>query len=119
MQLKCRHFFFKYHTLNRFFFQVIFKGHWSRMTHPRKYPTKPDNNGYSHLVGASHTYKYILWQPDVRASEGLKLLAEEANISLIERDIINAVRSFDLILDLNQVHTISRYPAHSRVGRGN
>lgn len=69
------------------------------MTHPRKYPTKPDNNGYSHLVGASHTYKYILWQPDVTASDGLKLLAEEADISLIERDIINAVRHFDFHLN--------------------
>ncbi|CAH0731810.1 unnamed protein product, partial [Brenthis ino] len=97
-------------------YEVIFKGHWSRMTHPRKYPTKPDNNGYSHLVGASHTYKYILWQPDAKASNGLKLLAEEANISLIERDIINEMSdrgTRTLIRGKRREHPYMSEPSHS------
>ncbi|XP_041982672.1 spondin-2-like [Aricia agestis] len=72
-------------------YEVIFKGKWSRMSHPRKYPRKPDDNGYSHLVGASHSYHYILWQPGDKASPGLKKLAEEADISDIEREIIDAM----------------------------
>ncbi|XP_013165839.1 PREDICTED: spondin-2-like [Papilio xuthus] len=70
-------------------YEIVFKGHWSRLTHPRYYPSKPDENGYSHMVGASHGYDYTLWQLGTPASAGLKLLAEDANITIIERDIIN------------------------------
>lgn len=61
------------------------------MSHPRNYPVKPDNNGYSHLVGASHSYDYILWQEGDEAKPGLRTLAEKGDISVIEREIINAV----------------------------
>ncbi|XP_068619926.1 spondin-2-like [Battus philenor] len=70
-------------------YEIIFRGRWSRLSHPRHYPSKPDENGYSHMIGASHGYDFTLWQHGTPASAGLKMLAEEANISVIERDIIN------------------------------
>ncbi|CAH2054338.1 unnamed protein product, partial [Iphiclides podalirius] len=70
-------------------YEVVFKGRWSRLTHPRHYPSKPDENGFSHMVGASHGFDFTLWQHGTPASPGLKALAEDANISIMERDIIN------------------------------
>lgn len=72
-------------------FQVIFKGQWSRLLHPQQYPSKPDENEYSNMIGASHAYEYTLWQPGDNAKPGLKLLVETTNVSLIEREIIDAV----------------------------
>ncbi|XP_046971831.1 spondin-2-like isoform X1 [Vanessa cardui] len=98
-------------------YEVIFKGHWSRMSHPRNYPIKPDNNGYSHLVGASHSYKYILWQEGDKASPGLKKLAEQRDISVIEREIINAMSVHNgtrtLIRGKRRDHPYMFEPSHS------
>lgn len=63
------------------------------MSHPLHYPSRPDDNSYSHMVGASHAYKYLLWKPGDKASLGLKRLAEDANVTEIEREIIKAVIS--------------------------
>ncbi|CAG5051503.1 unnamed protein product [Parnassius apollo] len=70
-------------------YEITFHGRWSRLTHPRHYPSKPDENGYSHMIGASHAYDFTLWHHGTMAGPGLKLLAEDANITVIERDIIN------------------------------
>ncbi|XP_059051805.1 spondin-2-like [Achroia grisella] len=72
-------------------YEVIFQGHWSRLKHPYHYPSKPDENGYSHMVGASHAYNYIMWKQGLKATNGLKLLAEQANVTEMEREIINAM----------------------------
>lgn len=73
-------------------FQVIFNGKWSRVAHPRHYPSKPDENGYSHMVGASHAFDYTLWEQDSEASEGLKQLAEGNLTTQLENEIIKMVR---------------------------
>lgn len=62
------------------------------MAHPRHYPTKPDENGYTHILGASHAFDYFLWKAGSEASEGLKVLLENANTTVLEREIINSVR---------------------------
>ncbi|KAM3962091.1 spondin-2 [Aphomia sociella] len=72
-------------------YEVIFQGRWSRLKHPYHYPSKPDENGYSHMIGASHAYSYIMWQQGMQATNGLKLLAERANVTEMEREIINAM----------------------------
>ncbi|XP_023934506.2 spondin-2-like [Bicyclus anynana] len=72
-------------------YEVVFQGQWSRMLHPHQYPSKPDENEYSHMIGASHAYDYTLWKPDDNASPGLKTLAETANVTELEREIINAM----------------------------
>lgn len=61
------------------------------MSHPRLYPSKPDENGYSYMIGASHANDYLLWKLGRKPSEGLKRLAEDGDISLIEREIIDNV----------------------------
>ncbi|XP_045504403.1 spondin-2-like [Colias croceus] len=98
-------------------YEVIFKGRWSRMTHPRYYPSRPDDNGFSHMVGASHSYSYILWQPGDKASPGLKKLAEEADISVVEREIINAMSPQNgtrtLIRGKRRYHPYMWEPSHS------
>lgn len=70
-------------------YEVIFYGKWSRVAHPRHYPSKPDDNGYSHMVGCSHTFDYSLWKQGINASDGLKKLAEEADSTAMERGIIS------------------------------
>ncbi|XP_075984849.1 spondin-2-like isoform X2 [Anticarsia gemmatalis] len=69
-------------------YEVIFNGKWSRVAHPRFYPSKPDENGYSHMIGASHGYDYYLWLQGSSAGMGIKDLAETNNTTLLEDDII-------------------------------
>ncbi|XP_049885623.1 spondin-2-like [Pectinophora gossypiella] len=69
-------------------YEVIFNGKWSRGTHNLHFPSKPDDIKYSHMIGASHDFTYTLWEQGVKASDGLRQLAEEANISKLERDVI-------------------------------
>ncbi|XP_050672432.1 spondin-2-like isoform X2 [Leptidea sinapis] len=98
-------------------YEVIFNGRWSRMTHPRYYPSRPDDNGYSYMVGASHSYDYILWQPGDKASPGLQKLAEEADISVVEREIINAMSLHNgtrtLIRGKRHYHPDMHAPSHA------
>ncbi|XP_032522595.2 spondin-2-like isoform X1 [Danaus plexippus] len=98
-------------------YEVIFKGRWSRMSHPLHYPSRPDDNSYSHMVGASHAYKYLLWKPGDKASLGLKRLAEDANVTEIEREIIKAMSKENgtrtLIRGKRRRHPHMFEPAHS------
>ncbi|KAI5644885.1 hypothetical protein NE865_03231 [Phthorimaea operculella] len=73
-------------------YEVIFTGQWSRGTHPLHYPSKPDDNKYSHMVGASHNATYSMWSVGGYASIGLKKLAENANISALEEEILRNSR---------------------------
>lgn len=98
-------------------YEVIFNGQWSRLAHPLHYPSKPDENGYTHMVGASHASDYTLWEPGSNASEGLAELAGNKNITAIERDIINKmeVRSGTrtLIRGKRRHHPMMSEPSHS------
>ncbi|CAH0402466.1 unnamed protein product [Chilo suppressalis] len=69
-------------------YEVIFNGKWSRVSHPHQYPSKPDENGYTHMVGASHSAYYVLWQQGVEASDGLIQLVVNADPTVLEREII-------------------------------
>ncbi|CAK1545530.1 unnamed protein product [Leptosia nina] len=97
--------------------EAQYEGRWSRMTHPRYYPSRPDDNGYSHMIGASHSYSHIVWQPGDKASPGLKQLAEESDISVIEREIIDAMSPQNgtrtLIIGTRRYHPYMSEPSHS------
>ncbi|CAH0596397.1 unnamed protein product [Chrysodeixis includens] len=98
-------------------YEVIFTGKWSRVAHPRHYPSKPDENGYSHMVGASHAYNYTLWQQGASASEGLQMLAEETDGYLMERAIIadmaERTGTRTLIRGKRRHHPFMSEPSHS------
>lgn len=46
------------------------------------------------MVGASHDYKFVLWKPDDDAGAGLKLAAEKANTTILEKEIFAAVITY-------------------------
>lgn len=46
------------------------------------------------MIGASHGNNFTLWQAGSKATKGLKMLAEEANVTIIERQIIDAVSKY-------------------------
>ncbi|KAJ2954732.1 hypothetical protein O0L34_g3036 [Tuta absoluta] len=73
-------------------YEVIFTGQWSRGTHPLHYPSKPDDNMYSPMVGASHNASYPMWSVGTNASPGLRKLAENADISYLEEEILRNAR---------------------------
>ncbi|KAL4716221.1 hypothetical protein ACJJTC_004715 [Scirpophaga incertulas] len=98
-------------------YEVIFNGKWSRVSHPHKYPSKPDDNGYTHMLGASHSSYYTLWQQGEEASPGLRKLLEYANTTFLEREIIakmaerNGTRT--LIRGKRRHHPFMFEPSHS------
>ncbi|XP_053615784.1 spondin-2-like [Plodia interpunctella] len=98
-------------------YEVIFEGKWSRLTHPYHYPSKPDENGYSHMVGASHDFDYILWKTGHQASPGMQKLAEDGDISLLERSIIEAMNekygTRTLIRGKRRHHPYMSEPSHA------
>ncbi|KAJ8709248.1 hypothetical protein PYW07_009074 [Mythimna separata] len=98
-------------------YEVIFYGKWSRVAHPRHYPTKPDDNGYSHMVGCSHTFDYSLWKQGINASDGLKMLAETADSTYMEREIISQMGertgTRTLIRGKRRHHPYMSEPSHS------
>ncbi|GBO99462.1 Spondin-1 [Eumeta japonica] len=71
--------------------QITFQGKWSRLTHPRHFPTKPYETGYSAMIGASHGLDFELWKIDTEANAGLQLLAEYGNITGIQEYIIRNI----------------------------
>ncbi|KAG7309256.1 hypothetical protein JYU34_005195 [Plutella xylostella] len=98
-------------------YEVIFQGVWSRATHPRHYPNKPDENGYSFMIGASHAYDYVLWEQGMNASKGLQRLAEEGDIDELQKEIISAISpsggTRTLIRGKRRHHPDMSKPSHS------
>ncbi|XP_063616135.1 spondin-2-like isoform X1 [Cydia splendana] len=72
-------------------YEVIFEGQWSKLTHPQQFPTNMDKNAYSYMVGASHDYVFTLWEPDTLASAGLQEAAENADMNVLEKEIMSKV----------------------------
>ncbi|XP_026315510.1 spondin-1-like isoform X2 [Hyposmocoma kahamanoa] len=72
-------------------YEISFRGIWSRNTHPLHFPENPKLPRYSSFVGASHAADYILWAPGTLASDGLKELAENADSSKLEAEIIEKI----------------------------
>ena len=54
-------------------YNVKFEGMWTAQSHPNGYPSNPH---FSPLVGATHTYRYQFWGDMIRASPGVKIVAE-------------------------------------------
>ncbi|XP_060806082.1 spondin-2 [Amyelois transitella] len=98
-------------------YEVIFEGKWSRLKHPYHYPSKPDENGYSHMVGASHDFDYTLWKAGHQASLGMQKLAEEGDISVLERSIIDSMNerygTRTLIRGKRRHHPYMSEPSHA------
>ncbi|XP_075974404.1 uncharacterized protein LOC142975449 isoform X6 [Anticarsia gemmatalis] len=69
-------------------YELTFEGIWSRNTHPYLYPENDWRPKYSDLVGASHMEDYILWIPGGLATDGFKDMAEHANTSNLEAEIL-------------------------------
>ena len=57
-------------------YELTFYGLWSNMTHPNAFPFSPAIGHFSPLVGASHEAAYSLWMSGMKASEGVKNVAE-------------------------------------------
>ena len=53
---------------------LTFHGMWSNMTHPNAFPFP--SGRFSPLVGASHESAYSLWMSGMKASQGVKNVAE-------------------------------------------
>ncbi|XP_063832618.1 spondin-2-like isoform X2 [Ostrinia nubilalis] len=98
-------------------YEVIFNGKWSRVSHPQHYPSKPDDNGYTHMVGASHANDYDLWQQGQEATEGLKRLVEDADTVELEREIVEKMSEKSgtrtLIRGKRRHHPDMFQPSHS------
>ena len=54
-------------------YSLAFYGMWSSATHQNAFPA---NGHFSPLIGCSHEDAYTMWAPGMRASEGVKNVAE-------------------------------------------
>jgi hypothetical protein len=77
-------------------YEIAFQGLWSRNTHPKDYPANMWTTKLSDVVGASHKYSKSFWSYGEVASEGLKLLAEEGNTTLLEEELKEMIKSDDI-----------------------
>lgn len=62
-------------------YTMSFYGKWSSMTHTNAFPTSPDGH-FSPLIGCSHEDKYTMWEDGVKASTGVKDVAETGTFSI-------------------------------------
>jgi hypothetical protein len=54
-------------------YTLTFRSEWTRETHP-DFPRIPH---FSRLIGCSHNASYVMWKSGIKASEGVKDVAEE------------------------------------------
>ncbi|XP_012550300.1 spondin-2 isoform X2 [Bombyx mori] len=98
-------------------YEVIFNGRWSRLAHPRHYPSKPDENGYTHMIGASHGNNFTLWLQGTNAGPGLVDLVVKPTPTTLEREIIDAMvldgGTRTLIRGKKHDHPFMSKPSHS------
>ena len=74
---------------------LTFYGMWSNMTHPYAFPFPSGH--FSPLVGASHESAYSLWMSGMKASQGVKNVAEMGKFlamfcSILRRTKLNSKR---------------------------
>jgi hypothetical protein len=53
-------------------YTLTFTAEWTRQTHP-DFPSGPH---FSPLVGCSHKADYVMWKPGIKATQGVKDVAE-------------------------------------------
>ncbi len=79
-------------------YDVHFDAVWSEATHPDSFPPFPHFSG---LLTASHNAELTLWAEGELASQGIELMAEGGNRSILTNDVeaaIDAGTAFDLVL---------------------
>ncbi|KAM3963610.1 spondin-1 [Aphomia sociella] len=69
-------------------YEISFTGIWSRNTHPQLYPENDWIPRFSDMVGVSHSTDFVLWSPGTLVTDGFKDLAEHANTSKLEAEIL-------------------------------
>lgn len=60
-------------------YMLSFYGKWSNMTHTGAFPA---NGHFSPLIGCSHEEKYTMWEDGMKASTGVKDVAETGTFSI-------------------------------------
>ena len=58
-------------------YELSFYSKWSNDTHPNAFP---DMGKFSNWVGASHNMYYTMWGPGMKASPGVKDVAETGKL---------------------------------------
>ena len=54
-------------------YKLTFKGEWTRASHPQDFPLTAH---FSPVVGCSHNSSYVMWKPGMKATAGVKQVAE-------------------------------------------
>lgn len=62
-------------------YNLTFLGMWNKNDHPTDFP---DGAHFSPIIGASHDSNYKMWGPGIKASEGIKTVAETGRIKLFK-----------------------------------
>ncbi|XP_052829392.1 spondin-1 [Octopus bimaculoides] len=68
-------------------YKLIFKGLWSRRTHPKDFPTQTHLLHWSSVVGASHSTEYNIWQYGDFASRAVKYVCEYGSSNILETEM--------------------------------
>ncbi|XP_029646559.2 spondin-1 [Octopus sinensis] len=68
-------------------YKLIFKGLWSRRTHPKDFPTQTHLLHWSSVVGASHSAEYNIWQYGGMASRAVKYVCEYGSSNVLEGEM--------------------------------
>ncbi|GAB1605104.1 spondin-1-like isoform X1 [Argonauta hians] len=68
-------------------YKLIFKGLWSRRTHPKDFPTQTSLLHWSNIVGASHRGDYNIWQYGQYASRAVKYVCEYGASNVLEAEM--------------------------------
>ncbi|KAJ2950193.1 hypothetical protein O0L34_g11554 [Tuta absoluta] len=71
-------------------YELRFQGTWSNNTHPNMFPNAAIVK-FSDIVGASHTKTFHLYEENVGASDGMKMLAEQGNTTSLEHEILKGL----------------------------
>ncbi|EFA01634.1 spondin-1 [Tribolium castaneum] len=77
-------------------YEIAFQGMWTRNTHPKDYPSNMWTTKLGDVIGASHKFGKAFWNYSEVASDGLKLLAEEGDTSLLENELKEMVKTDDI-----------------------
>ncbi|XP_063909409.1 spondin-1-like isoform X2 [Zophobas morio] len=83
-------------TCNEAKYEVAFRGLWTRNTHPTDYPINMWATKLGEVIGASHKISSSFWNYSTTASDGLKLLAEDGETSLLEDELKERVKNDDI-----------------------
>lgn len=78
---------------------MAFRGLWTRNTHPTDYPINMWATKLGEVIGASHKISSSFWNYSTTASDGLKLLAEDGETSLLEDELKERVKVRCPVLD--------------------